>query len=649
MDADALRSLLDDVAGGRLPPDDAVAPARRLPFADLGYARVDHHRALRQGLPEAVYGPGKTPEQCAGIVAELLDRAAPARCSSPGRPPTRPRPRMAANPSGEQHGPTLVWRPAEATRPERIVIAAAGTADRPVADECATVLAAYGFTPRRLTDVGVAGMHRLLAHVDELAGADAVVVVAGMEGALASVVGGLTPAPVIAVPTSVGYGASLGGVTALLAMLSSCAAGVTVVGIDNGFGAACARRPHLRPAGRPGVTVAWFHCFSGIAGDMALGALLDAGADRADVLEMVGRLPGPSGGVSVRAVQRCGIGATQRRGGRGARPSPPPLRRGAPAGRRGRACPSGCAIAPSPSSGAWPRSKAGSTASPPTTSSSTRSGRSTPSWTSSACAPPSRCSMSTRCGRRASPWAPAPCGRSHGVLPNPAPAVVALLASVNAPTYGVDVALELTTPTGAALVTTLAAGFGPLPAMAVEAVGYGAGRRDLDGRPNVVQVVLGEETTRRDSVGVAPGQPAVLLEVNVDDATGEAVAHAIGALLDAGAHDAWVTPIVMKKGRPAYIVSALVDPALVAPAATTLTAETGSLGVRAHALERWPRARTDDAVTVDGFPVRVKIGAGRVKVEDEDAAAAARGLGLPVREVTARADAAWRAAHGSPA
>ena len=120
------------------------------------------------------------------------------------------------------------------------MIAAAGTADGPVADECATVLTAYGFTPRRLTDVGVAGIHRLLPHVDELAGADAVVAIAGMEGALASVVGGVTAAPVIAVPTSAGYGASLGGVTALLAMLSSCAAGVTVVGIDNGYGAACA-------------------------------------------------------------------------------------------------------------------------------------------------------------------------------------------------------------------------------------------------------------------------------------------------------------------------------------------------------------------------------------------------------------------------
>jgi len=239
VDAEALRALLDDVAAGRVGPSDAARQLERLPFADLGYARIDHHRALRQGHPEAIYGPGKTPEVCAGIVTELLTngtgpvlltRATDAQAAAA----------LAANQGGTAHGPTIVWRPAAQERPERVVIAAAGTADLVVADECATVLEAYGFRPLRLTDVGVAGLHRILPHIDVLADADAVVVVAGMEGALASVVGGLTAAPVVAVPTSAGYGASLGGVTALLAMLASCAAGVTVVGIDNGFGAACA-------------------------------------------------------------------------------------------------------------------------------------------------------------------------------------------------------------------------------------------------------------------------------------------------------------------------------------------------------------------------------------------------------------------------
>jgi NCAIR mutase (PurE)-related protein len=239
VDAEALRELLDGVAAGDVSPDEAAARLARLPFADLGYARVDHHRGLRQGLPEAVYGPGKSPEQCAGIVAELLAHGSGpvvlTRTSA-----EQAEAALAANPGGEAHGTTLVWRPLPPTRVERVVVATAGTADLPVADECAAVLRAYGFTAQRITDAGVAGLHRLLGHVDDLAAADVVVVVAGMEGALASVVGGITAAPVVAVPTSVGYGASFGGLTALLAMLASCASGVTVVGIDNGFGAACA-------------------------------------------------------------------------------------------------------------------------------------------------------------------------------------------------------------------------------------------------------------------------------------------------------------------------------------------------------------------------------------------------------------------------
>ena len=229
---------MDAVRSGAVHPDDAVAELRRLPFADLGFARVDHHRALRQGLPEAVYGPGKTPAHAAAIVAELLDAGASpvllTRASDEQAAAA-----LARSPEGAQRGTVVVWRPA-APRPERIVIAAAGTADLPVADEAATVLTAFGLDPVRLTDVGVAGVHRLLASADELADADAVIVVAGMEGALPSLVGGITPAPVIAVPTSVGYGASLEGITALLGMLASCAAGLTVVGIDNGYGAACA-------------------------------------------------------------------------------------------------------------------------------------------------------------------------------------------------------------------------------------------------------------------------------------------------------------------------------------------------------------------------------------------------------------------------
>jgi NCAIR mutase (PurE)-related protein len=234
---------MEDVASGAMGPDEAVTRLRRLPFADLGFARVDHHRALRQRFGEAVYGPGKSPEECAEIVAELL--------SEPGGPVllTRVAEDQAAfalerNPGGQLHvtgrGASLVtWRHAP-LRSSRVLVVTAGTADLPVARECEGSLQALGFRPSVLADCGVAGVHRLLASLEELDLADAVVVVAGMEGALASVVGGIVAAPVVAVPTSVGYGAGLEGVTALLAMLSSCAAGVCVVGIDNGFGAAAA-------------------------------------------------------------------------------------------------------------------------------------------------------------------------------------------------------------------------------------------------------------------------------------------------------------------------------------------------------------------------------------------------------------------------
>jgi pyridinium-3,5-bisthiocarboxylic acid mononucleotide nickel chelatase len=223
----------------------------------------------------------------------------------------------------------------------------------------------------------------------------------------------------------------------------------------------------------------------------------------------------------------------------------------------------------------------------------------------------------------------------HGVLPNPAPAVVALLARANAPTYGVDLPLELTTPTGAAILTTLAVGrFGPIPAMNVEHVGYGAGGRTMAERPNVVQVVVGTANTAANPAGIE----AVELAANVDDVTPEVLAHTVNALLSAGAHDAWVTPIVMKKGRPAHTVHALVDLARADAIRRLLLDETGSLGVRATRIERWPQARTDDTVYVEGQPIRVKRTASRTKIEHDDAVAAAATLGWPLRDVMLAAE-----------
>jgi NCAIR mutase (PurE)-related protein len=255
MDEAALRDLLGQLANGDVDPDEVVRRLRRLPFAELGYAMVDHHRALRQGWPEAVYGPGKSAAQCVGIVGELLSGGGAGPAS--GGPVVLSRATdeqraavLDTHPGGLVTGSTVVWHPAP-PRPESVAVITAGTADLLVAEECQATLRAFGFGAAIIPDAGVAGLHRVLAHVDLLQAADAVVVVAGMEGALASVVGGLTGAPVVAVPTSVGYGASLEGVTALLSMLASCASGIVVVGIDNGFGAAHAVARILGPVRIP--------------------------------------------------------------------------------------------------------------------------------------------------------------------------------------------------------------------------------------------------------------------------------------------------------------------------------------------------------------------------------------------------------------
>ena len=228
---------------------------------------------------------------------------------------------------------------------------------------------------------------------------------------------------------------------------------------------------------------------------------------------------------------------------------------------------------------------------------------------------------------------------AHGFLPNPSPAVVRLLQGI--PTWGRDVSVELTTPTGAAILAATASSFGPLPAMEIAASGFGAGAHDIDGLPNCIQVVVGRSTVR----GQLQGQPVMVLETNLDDVTGEVLAHAVDALLAAGAHDAWITPIVMKKGRPGYTVAVLVDPSMAESVRAVLQAETGSLGVRGALLERWPASRVMDEVDVEGVPVHVKVSPGRVKAEQRDAQRAAAQTRLPLREVLSRAESVWRQGH----
>jgi uncharacterized protein (TIGR00299 family) protein len=381
-------------------------------------------------------------------------------------------------------------------------------------------------------------------------------------------------------------------------------------------------------------TIAWFHCFSGIAGDMALGALVDAGADLDGVREILGRLPVNGWSVRAEPTMRGGIAATQ--------------------------------LVVEVSDSTVVRTYGHITA-----------------LLDEAKLPPrvaerahaifhALATVEARLHRRnleqvhfhevgsldaivdvvgvaaaldlldvddvaSSPVATGTgmVRAAHGLLPNPAPAVVELLAG--APTYGVDVPVELTTPTGAGVLAALCTSWGPMPAMTITTSGFGAGTRDLDALPNLTQVVVGTAESASTT-----GQPVLLLECNVDDVTGETLAHAVQSLLAAGAHDAWLTPIVMKKGRPAHTVSVLADPALAGAITDLLRRETGTLGVRGSTQQRWPSPRTTDSVEVHGQRVRVKVGGDRVKVEHDDAADAARRTGIPLREVVSLAEEAWR-------
>lgn len=383
-------------------------------------------------------------------------------------------------------------------------------------------------------------------------------------------------------------------------------------------------------------TVAWFHCFSGISGDMALGSLVDAGADLSEVRGMLERIPVKGWEVAAEVVTRAGVRAThvevtvqETTVVRTYAHIAGLIEEGRLPDRvRDRALQTFAALAEVEG----------------------RIHRRDPSQVHfhevggldaivdivGACAALEvlgvdeihASAVATGTGMVRS---------AHGLLPNPAPAVVELLAS--APVYGRETTVELTTPTGAALLAANVTGWGPMPPMRLTSTGFGAGGHDIDGLPNVTQVVLGDAVA--DGPAAQSGQPVMLLEVNVDDATGETLAHAVAALLDAGAHDAWVTPILMKKGRPGHTVSALADPVLSGQLAQVLTSETGSLGVRGRVLERWPAARREGQVEVGGVPVRVKVSPGRVKVEHDDAARAARRVGLPLREAVRRAEEAW--------
>jgi pyridinium-3,5-bisthiocarboxylic acid mononucleotide nickel chelatase len=381
-------------------------------------------------------------------------------------------------------------------------------------------------------------------------------------------------------------------------------------------------------------TVAWWHCFAGIAGDMALGSLIDAGADLALVERELAALPVSGWSLQAEPVSRAGLAGTHVRVR--ARQTQVVRTYGhivglitearLPDRARHRALATFARLA----------EVEGRLHRRPTSQVHFHEVGSTDAiidivGTTVALEVLGVDEIRSSAVAQGTGMV----HTAHGNLPVPVPAVVELLRG--APTYGTTIPAELTTPTGAALLSALCSGWGPMPAMQITTSGFGAGSRELDGLPNMVQVIVG--VLQDQSPGDPEhGQPVVLLEANVDDVTGEILGTTVASLMAAGALDAWVAPVTGKKGRPAHVVSVLAEPGSVNRLRQVLADETGTLGIRAQPAQRWPSRREFLEVEVGGYPVKVKKGPRRLKAEHDDAARVARLLRLPVREVSRRAE-----------
>lgn len=395
-------------------------------------------------------------------------------------------------------------------------------------------------------------------------------------------------------------------------------------------------------------SVAWFHCFAGIAGDMALGSLLDAGADLDEVLNLLHRIPLDGWGLEVEEVLRGGMACT--------RALVTVTGTSAPSDDVGR---THARIAELVNLARLPERVTDRTLSifDQLARAEGRVHRTDPSAVhfhevgghDAIIDVVGTAAALEVLGVDAVASSPVAVGTGtvrtdHGILPNPSPAVVCLLHGI--PTYGRATTVELTTPTGAAILAALCEDFGPMPPMQIGATGFGAGAAELDELPNCAQVVVGLST---DPGSIGDGQPVMVLETNVDDATGEQLAHAVTRLMEAGAHDAWITPIVMKKGRPAHTLHALCDRDQTAPLREIIRLTTGTFGVRTLSGVRWPVPRGFAGVEVGGHHLTVKVGPERVKAEFDDVADVADRTGLGVHEVSSRAEEAWRRGQETPA
>ena len=392
------------------------------------------------------------------------------------------------------------------------------------------------------------------------------------------------------------------------------------------------RRPNSNvPA--VGLRTAWFHCYAGITGGTALGALIDAGADETEVRRLVERLPVAGWDIAREVVKRNGIGAIRasveatpdRSVGRTTAHMNALIEeaRFAPRLRQRVECVFETLARDDRIGRGWLRTIE-------------VAGLDVIVKTVAVCAALEVLDIEQlHCSQVA--LGVGTVRKRNGLVPIPDPLAVSVLASRGAVTYGREVGAELTDIVGAAIVAALSESFGAMPAMAVDSIGHGAAKEEIDGLPLLTQVVLG-----RQVAGHAPTQQLALLEANIDDVSGDVLAHVLTMMLDAGATDAWLAPITLPGGRPAQMVSALCDPLLADQVRLALTEETGALLVRQRPVDQWTATRHYDEVEVHGHPVRIKVGPGRAKAEHDDSLKVARLLSVPVREVSSLAESQWR-------
>ena len=633
MEQKEMIDLLRQVASGTMDVEQAALKLKEEPFEDLGFAKIDHHRAMRQGVAEVIYGEGKTPEQIFRIAEAMKEKGQKAVLIT----------RMNKE-SAIYVGERLELQYDEVSRigfigeapikdgDGKIVVATGGTSDIPVAEEAARTAETLGNEVIRLYDVGVAGVHRLLGHLGELMEARVIIAVAGMEGALASVIGGLVDCPVIAVPTSVGYGASFGGVSALLSMLNSCASGVSVVNIDNGFGADQSHREE-----NEGMRTLYLDCGMGAAGDMLTASLLQLFSEPVKQVKKLNDLKIPGVKYQLVACTRGGIRGYQVRvfvkgqeeenphtqteeqiGHKSEEPEKHTQEHGHHSMSQIVRLINRLEIEDQVKQGAVAVYKLIAKAEGKAHGQRMDEIHFHEVGTMDAVADVvAVCYLLNELQVDQILASPVRVGYghvkcAHGILPVPAPATAYLMKEI--PMYAGDLEGEFCTPTGAALLKHFVKKYEQMPVLQMEEIGYGFGKREYE-RLNCVRAILGETQDKVE-------EEILELCCNLDDMTSEEIGYATELLIKEGALDVYTSSIQMKKNRPGILLTCMCRAEQKEYFLQLIFKHTSTLGVREYFCRRYGLKRKIDEVQTEYGTVHVKrasgYGAVKEKLEYED-------------------------------